>query len=396
MTTENNSKSNGVVSKSTQRPQSVGLWGTIVNIKLGWLVTVLFLLSVISYGLSFFIVPSGFWSDLLKILGDALLPTAIVAFAYEWLIRREAAQSLSAQLRDALESQQKLVSDQLREIVPESLMLNPEVLSVVHSSTEKQDEILQSVLSARFQDQQMGSALYQGVVRQALRYQEQHRDVHFDAILSELPPSEPESLRREFYDIVINYRCQTKLRAGKVIFTRVTGQDQFNARADSLEHTFMFRVRERPELPIGSEKALKVLSFMVNGIELQRESQLADDGAYEIVCEDPKLAELLNKEVSVSISVQTKLTRLGHIFFNAVIRPTRNFTGTFTWGGTDIDLVRVYDFFVSENRPIIYLAPPDNPTTATVELNGWSFPKGGAAFVWRFRGEKEWHQTRPL
>jgi hypothetical protein len=238
-----------------------------------------------------------------------------------------------------------------------------------------------------FARQLLATALYDGTLKEILHYTECFSDVKYDVILCNPDPNEPEEMRKDFFDVTINIRYRTKLKKHRFIFTRVINNDQFNNRISNPDYIFMFRVRETPLLPRDSDKALKILDFKIDDYDMVQKSRINSDGAYEIICENSELINRLDKEVNVFYSVQTKLARFGHVFFSNPIRPTRNATFSFEWAQTDIEMVKVYDFFISVNRPRIYQTPQINPHCAIVELNGWTFPKGGAVFVWRLKGE---------
>jgi len=358
----------------------------IINIKLGWLLTVLFLISIILYSASYFLAQS-FISQLLRLFADACLSSSIIGFGYEWLIRKQSNEALSMQIKERLSDQQILYLKGLEDVIPRTLLLNPDVQKVLLVTHEKIDEIMRGALSARLGDKEMAASLYDGILKETLHYNEYFSDVKYDIILCNPDLSEPEEMRKEFFDVTINIRYRTKLKNHRFIFTRIVNNDQFNKRVSNPDYIFMFRVRETPFLPRDSDKALKIVDFKIDDYDMIPKNRINPDGAYEIVFENPELINHLDKDVNVFYSIQTKLTRLGHVFFNNAIRPTRNVTISFEWAQTDIEMVRVYDFFISANRPRIYQTPQINPHCAIVELNGWTFPKGGAVFVWRLKGE---------
>lgn len=371
----------------------------IESIKIGWLLTFLLLFSIILYVLSFYLTQwsvqlssdvMNFLSGLTKLFADGCLSSAIIGFGYEWLVRKESEENLSLTFGDKLKQSQMTLIQSFQEIIPQTLLLDKEVQKVLLVAVDKLDEIMKGVLSARLGDTEMGSSLYDGLLQKTLEYNERYIDMRHEITLSNLPLTEPEELRNEFFDVIVTLRYRTKLRLSRLIFTRVTDHDQFNLRIRNPEYVFSWRLRESDYLPKDSEKALKVLSCKINDIDLiMQQGRISDDGAFEIVCEHSDVQKLINQEVTIHYSIQTKLSRLGHIYFSNAIRPTKNVTIQFNWARTDIETVRVYDFFVSAQKPTIYMTPPDQPHTMVVEIDEWVFPKGGAAFVWKFKGEEK-------
>jgi hypothetical protein len=378
-------------------PPSRNIFRRIANIKLGWFLTVLVLLAIVFYSVSFYLAqlasqqPTStllpFLSGLVRLFADASLSSAVIGFGYEWFIRRETDDAVSSAFRDSLSQQKDTYLANLERLIPQVLLLDRDVQKVILVAVEKLDEIMRNILSARLGDTEMGASVYEGLLQKTLEYEERYSDLRHEIVLANLPLTEPQELQKQFFDATVNLRYRTKLRATRLVFTRVTGHDSFNERIRSPEYVFTWRVRESEHLPKDSEKALKVIRCRVDDLELNQQSRVGLDGSYEIVCEHPGLQALLNKEVTIFYSVQTKLARLGHVFFSNAVRPTRHVTISFNWARTDIETVRVYDFFVSAKRPNIYLTPTDRPHTAVVELEEWVFPKGGAVFAWQLKGE---------
>lgn len=366
----------------------------LANLKLGWLLTVLVVISVGAYVGSFFCGRHAgeiyrFIGGLCDLIAGAALSTAVIGFAYEWLIRREASETLQLMFDRGLTRQgEDTVNAMVREI-PLALLLDKRVQQSVLFQPAKVEEVIRGALSAKLGDEEMSGSIYDGLLQKTFSYTERYVGLRVEVTLSNVPSDEPEDIRRTFYDVVVTLRYRTKLTGTRFIFARALDHDQFNTRLRHPDYIFTWRVEESPGLPRDSSRALDLYRFTINDQELPKEARVTEDGAYEVVCEDPHLEDKVGTEVSIHYAVKTKLRRHDHVFFYTAVRPTKGVTVIFNYARTDIKSVLTYDFFVSGEKPVIYQTPPENPNMAVVEMDEWIFPKGGVAFVWRLEDEGE-------
>lgn len=368
------------------------LLGTVTNVKLGWFLTALLFVAVVAHVVSFRLSQLdgdtyAFLSGFSRLMADASMSAAIVGFAYEWLVRRETSQALRLMYESSLREHEASVVNAVVREIPRALLLDKDVQRSVLVGPGKVDEIIQGALRVRLGDEEMSGSIYDGLLQKTFSYTERYADLRVEVMLSNVSDDEPEEVRRTFYDAVVTLRYRTKLNTSRFIFTRALDHDQFNARARDPAYVFTWRLEESEGLPRDSERALDLYRMSVDDLDLPRQTRISDDGAYEIVCEDPALEEKRDTEVTIHYAVMTKLRRHDHVFFYSTVRPTRGITVIFNFARTDIAKVLTYDFFVSSRSPVIYELPRGNPHTVIVELDEWVFPKGGVAFVWRLEGE---------
>jgi hypothetical protein len=370
------------------------LLATLANVKLGFLLLSLVLVSGVAFVGSFLLARgSGPWfsfaSGFAKLVADAALSSAVVGFAYEWLVRRETSRGLELLYRNTLHEHEANVVNAVVREVPRALLLDRSVQASVLFGPAKIEEIIRGALSAKLGDEEMSGSIYNGLLQKTFSYTERFVGLRVEVTLSSVDANEPAEVRDNFYDVVVALRYRTKLAASRFIFARALDHDQFNARVRHPDYIFTWRVEESRSLPKDSPKALELYRFAVDDVELPKVARTTDDGAYEIVCESPDLEAKRGAEVTIHYAVMTKLHKHDHVFFYTAVRPTRGITVIFNYARTDIESVLTYDFFVSSHTPVIYQLPREHPHTVVVELDEWVFPKGGVAFVWRLKGEQE-------
>ncbi|MFD4668771.1 hypothetical protein ACFWNN_03500 [Lentzea sp. NPDC058450] len=372
---------------------------SLSNAKLGFLLSILIILAAIAFAVSFLLSrQSGAWfsfsSGLVKLVADASLSAAVVGFAYEWLVRREAADNLRLMYKTSLQQHQKAVVNTVMREIPRALLLDKKVQNSVFFGGTKIEEIIQGALNAKLGDEEMGGSIYEGLLQKTFSYTERYIGLRVEVMLSNVDESEPVNVQEKFYDAVVTLRYKTKLKSSRFIFARALDHDQFNLRVNHNDYIFTWRLEETPGLPKDSNRALDLYRFAIDNVELAKVPRVTEDGAYEIVCEDPSLESKIGTEVTIHYAIMTKLARLDHVFFYTAVRPTRGVTVIFNYARTDIENVLTYDFFVSAKSPVVYQLPRERPHTVVVELDEWVFPKGGVAFVWRLKGEST-EEDRP-
>ncbi len=365
---------------------------TLANVKLGFLLSSLIILASVAFAVSFILGRQpGAWfsfaSGLVKLIADASLSAAVVGFAYEWLVRREALDSLQLMYKSSMRQHQTaLVNTVMREI-PRALLLDKSVQRSVFFGVQKIEEIIQGALAAKLGDEEMSGSIYEGLLEKTFSYTERFIGLRVEVMLSSVDESESAYIQENFFDVVVTLRYRSKLKSSRFIFARALDHDQFNLRVNHSDYIFTWRLEETPDLPKDSSRALDLYRFSIDNVELAKVPRVTEDGAYEIVCEDTALEAKIGTEVTIHYAVMTKLARLDHVFFYTAVRPTRGVTVIFNYARTDIENVLTYDFFVSAKSPVIYQLPRERPHTVVVELDEWVFPKGGVAFVWRLKGE---------
>jgi hypothetical protein len=370
------------------------LLAALTNMKLGFLLLALVIISCAAFVGSFLLGRQpgpwfSFASGFARLVADAALSSAVVGFAYEWFVRRETSHSLKLVYQTSLREHEANVVNAIVREIPRALLLDPSVQSSVLFGTAKIEEIIRGALRAKLGDEEMSGSIYDGLLQKTFSYTERFVGLRVEVTLSSVDASEPAEVRDTFYDVVVALRYRTKLLSSRFVFARALDYDQFNARVRHPDYIFTWRLEESRDLPRDSPKALDLYRFAVDDDELPKVARTTDDGAYEIVCENPDLEAKRDTEVTIHYAVMTKLRKHDHVFFYTAVRPTRGITVILNFARTDIESVLTYDFFVSSKTPVIYQLPREHPHTVVVELDEWVFPKGGVAFVWRLAGEGE-------
>lgn len=98
---------------------------------------------------------------------------------------------------------------------------------------------------------------------------------------------------------------------------------------------------------------------------------------------------MINTSKSPSATPTHVTPASGHLLFFDIEQPTRDMRVTFDYSDTDIDTVSAIDLIPSVRQSRIERTPEqlDN-REVRVDIDGWTFPRSGVAFVWTLSGEK--------
>jgi len=322
-------------------------------------------------------------------LAGALLSTVLIGFAYEWFIRNETKRESELLLEQNFNVQNKALANTIILEVPKTILLNQEIQSNVFAGNNQLlDSALRNFLRLRLGDSLMGDGLFDGLLSKTLSYPERYVDYRNEIILTSITDEKylPE-VKVRFFDLTLNIKYRTKLLTNEIRFARVFDINQYNARVRDLRYryTFMF---PRSDIFPESDMVLSVPSFKIDGVELKVREEAVGD-AYELIVDDPLLAKKIDQEVTIQYIINSKTHRYGHSFNVNIIKPTLNALFIFNYSKSDIAHATAYDFFISSKLPTIYKTPEQSPQMIVVELDEWTFPKGGVVFAWTLQEDKE-------
>lgn len=130
------------------------------------------------------------------------------------------------------------------------------------------------------------------------------------------------------------------------------------------------------------------MQFTVNGEERpirRTERKNAQTYSANVGAEHIKAGE----PVTISYTYRTVTQINGHVLFFDIEQPTRDLSIDFDYTDCGIDRVSVLDLVPSVRPTRIERTPPTLSSSGVrVELDGWTFPRSGVAFVWMLGREE--------
>jgi hypothetical protein len=373
----------------TQDHDTTHLWGRIVNLKLQQIILILALFTILFY-------IGGAWSksslaphwELLTVfpwdsLASACLGSLLVAFAYEWFIRKEADTRLTQKLEQRFQAQEQSL---VKEIT--STLLKDRDLMKRMLSPDTVNSIIQNGLEARLGDERLAHELYAGHLSQLLQNSERKFNYRCNIYLAPLKNGHfSEDIKQKYYEGYIDINYDTFLQKNSFRFTCVKNMKDYNSLLNEPGHELRWVTELTKDFSVLDETVFDVESIYVDNLslEIKRESQ---GEQFVILAEHPKLDSLQGQRVKVYYRYKVKLQKRGHLLMIHIPCPTQNVIVELDYASTDIHYVNVLDFFGSRTTSKIRHMPSQQKChKVEVEVNEWIFPKGGVVFAWVLRSE---------
>jgi hypothetical protein len=325
--------------------------------------------------------PQESWSWFRRIpweaLGSASLSVVLIAFGYEWYVRRESRESLD----ETLENFSDRLRAQLIQDTQRALVVNPHFMKELMSEATL-DQVILAGLERKIGDAQLARESYDNLLSQLLGYDRKFTNYRCKITMNPISKSYDEAVSGLYYEAY-----DTQLLRTDHWFAAVNNIEEYNRLL--LDPAWEVRCIRPPTrtFPAGDERAFTFHFFRINGIDIKFE-KAERNGFVGYVARRDDLAQLVGQQVTFEYRYSTKMEKTGHVYMQTVIVPTRNVAMEFDYSLVDIGRVNVFDFFVSRRVPSIKVTrTPDDPRSVGVELDDWVFPKSGALFSWVLASE---------
>jgi hypothetical protein len=358
---------------------------TIYALKVGQMLLILIVLTITFYVADLFSSKSTTWISWVpfKALADACFTAVIIGFTYEWLVRKESEGALAEIFVNKLNEHRKAIID----AIPTALLTDKSIIRQTFSK-EKIEDVIRTTLQVRLGDI-LGDQLFYGFLRKTVAYEELWENYRFKATLELLTDSKNSlPVRQKYYQAYVDVRYETILKRTSFRFVCVPNVEEYNQLLRDASYQVRWIFPPGKDLPEINEMVFGVSKMNVDGVNLSIRKENRSDGRFVLICENPDLESKLNAAVTISYRYAVKIKKRGHLLTSFVPYPTKGVTIELDFAKTDIHVVNVFDYFVSNQNPIIrYMPSEHNPHRIEVELNEWVFPKGGVVFVWVLKPE---------
>lgn len=330
--------------------------------------------------------PQESWSWFRRIpweaLGSAALSVVLIAFGYEWYVRRESREELD----DTLENFSGRLRAQLAQDTQRALVMNPQLIKELMNDSMI-DQIVLAGLERKVGDALLARESYENLLAQLLGYDRKFTNYRCKITMTPISKSYDDTVSALYYEAYVDLRYDTQLLRTDHWFTAVNTIEEYNRLL--LDPAWELRCVRPPTrtFPAGDERAFTLHFVRINGTDLAI-GKGERDGFNGYVARQDDLANLVGNSVTFEYRYSTKIEKTGHVYMQNVIVPTKNVAIEFDYSLVDIGRVNVFDFFVSRRKPSIKMTrSPDDPRSVGLELDDWVFPKSGALFSWVLSSE---------
>jgi hypothetical protein len=376
-------------SDTHQKHDKSHLWERIANLKIQMIILLLFLLSLLFYignGWSKTHVPPN-WGWIYVVpwesLASACLGSSLVAFAFEWFIRKETEAKLNEELAHHFREQHHAIANEVARVIFTGGDIMRRILA-----PNVVDDMIRTGLEIKLGDNYLAKKVYDDQLSQLLTYKERRQNYRCNIYLAPLKNTQlPDDVRQKYYEASIDVRYDTVLQKDSFRFTCVANMEDYNVLLNDPIHELRWEAELTQDFPTLNEAVFDVESITVGGLELNiRRETLGKE--FIITAEHVHLSTMHGQEVKVKYRYKVKLQKRGHLLMVHIPCPTQNVVVELDYTKTDIRFVNVLDFFGSRAKSNVRYTPHvPKADKVEIEVNEWIFPKGGVAFVWVLRSE---------
>ena len=321
--------------------------------------------------------PSGAWLDALPVMevGSALFTTGLITIFFEYIDQADAEVRANQRLRKVLSEE----APAIRDAVVDGFAFAPESLTNV-ASTETLDRIVENCLSIRLGDKELAADAYQDLREQIIGAKQRWEDAHVAVALAPWAKGPAEgrgamfvaTIRWEYRYVpsspVLRFSCVSDLGVYRDLLADPTSAAEwYFPPVDDLDAT--------------SPEVFELAELSVNGRPQEIRRSLRKEGQVFTVGlgGDAKTG----KPVTVSYTYRVLVQQHGHVLHLDLAQPTKNFRAELWYGDCGIRRMNVVDYLSGPRQPrYTQLAASDPSPSVEVAYEGWTFPKGGVAFVW--------------
>lgn len=240
---------------------------------------------------------------------------------------------------------------------------------------ETLDGIITNSLGLRLEDQTFAEEIYADLTNQVINPPERWHDAQLDI---DLTPAEGLD---GYFTVTARWEYTITPKRHERRFVCTGDRAEYAEIAQAKGDTSAWYFKPDEHLNAKDPQAFELLTFLVNGQEQRiRRSSRKNYQAYTVHL-DEALIEA-NEPVKISYTTRTVTEANGHLLFFEIEQPTHGINVSFDYAGCDIAAVGAIDLVPSVLPTRIEHSPDEVPTkTVRVEIDGWTFPRSGVAFV---------------
>lgn len=378
---------NLVVSNSDKEHLWQRAISTIYHLKL-WIVLLFFiLLMVCFYVLDAFkdSIPAPWnWVRFLpwQSLAGTALGVVLIAFAYEWFVRKETEEKLIQMLKEHLHFQEEIIGNH----IAKAMLFDKEIMRRV-LAPDMMDDVLRTGLEIRLGDDQLARETYDNLLSQLLISHERRSNYRCKISLTNIRDrGVADNIKQKYYEGYIEERYDTVLQKTSFLFVCVGKTEEYDELLRDTRWELRWIAEPTKDFPIVDGSIFHIESVSVDGLSLDIKSDTVG-GKYMVTADHKALQAMLGRSVTVFYRYKVKVQKRGHLLRVNMPCPTKNVVVELDYRDTDIHFVNVHNFFVSNAEPILRFPSQQSPRRIEIEVNGWVFPKGGVIFGWVLRSE---------
>lgn len=323
--------------------------------------------------------------------GGILVGAGLLSIWIDHVFQRERDQADDLRLRAILHDQAPV----MRDAVLDAFAANHEDLRRV-ATPELLDQLITNALGLRLHDERFAAEVYADIRDQAIAATERWHDANVTIDLApaalRAPGSSPggrttSQRLADYFTVTVRWEYTVIPTHAQRRFACVSDRSEYAELATERGNTSSWFIRPDQGIDASSRDAFELLRFTVDGDDRPiRRSERKTGQSYAVHIDDELIRA--GRPVTVSYTYRTITSRAGHLLFFDIEQPTKELSIVLNYDGCGIARVSALDLIPSVRPTRIERTPPTIANKSIrVEIDGWIFPRSGAAFVWTLESE---------
>ncbi|MFI1955906.1 hypothetical protein ACH437_29405 [Streptomyces xinghaiensis] len=320
---------------------------------------------------------AGTWLDNIPVMevGSALFTTGLIAIFFEYIDQADAEVRANQRLRKVLSEE----APAIRDAVVDGFAFAPESLTNV-ASKQTLDRIVENCLSIRLGDKELAADAYQDLRQQIIGARQRWEDAHVAVALTPWTKGPAEG-RGAMFVATIRWEYRFVPSSPVLRFSCVSDLDSYRELSIDPSSTATWYFEPVNGLDASSPEVFELVELAVNGKPQKiRRSVRKEDQVFTCTLGDEVNT---GEAVTVSYTYRVLVQQHGHVLHLDLAQPTKDFRAELWYGDCGIRHMNVVDYLSGPRQPrYTHLSASDPSPSVEVAYEGWTFPKGGVAFVW--------------
>ncbi|WP_216587778.1 hypothetical protein [Streptomyces brasiliscabiei] len=314
-------------------------------------------------------------------VGSALFTTGLIAIFFAYIDQADAETRANERLRKILAEE----ASAFRDSVVDGFAFAPESLTNV-ASDKTLDRIVENTLGIRLGDKELAADAYQDLREQIIGAKQRWEDAHVSVALAPWKKG-PASGNGSMFVATISWEYRFTPSSPVLRFSCVSDLDAYRELLADPTSAAEWYFPALEGLDASSSEVFDLVQLAVNGKPQNVRRSVRKRGQV-FTCtlggEDAK------NEVTLSYTYRVLVQRHGHVLHLDLAQPTKDFRAELWYGDCGIRRMNVLDYLSGPRQPRYrHLEASDPSPSVEVAYEGWTFPKGGVAFVWVLEDEMD-------
>ncbi|WP_199845124.1 MULTISPECIES: hypothetical protein [Streptomyces] len=322
------------------------------------------------------------WLNNLPVMdvGSALFTTGLIAIIFAYIDQKDAETLANERLRKILKEE----APAIRDAVVDGFAFAPEALTNV-ASVKTLDRIIENTLGIRLGNQELAADAYRDLKEQVIGARQRWEDAHVSVAL--MPwKNGPTTGKGSMFVATISWEYRFIPVSPVLRFSCVSDLDTFRELSVDPTSTATWYFGRNSGLHAASPEVFELVRVAVNGKDQGIRRSVRKEGQVFTCTLDDELDR--KDAVTISYTYRVLVQRHGHVLHLDLAQPTKDFRAELWYGDCGIRRMNVIDYLSGPRQPRYrHLDASDPSPSVEVAYEGWTFPKGGVAFVWVLEDE---------